>query len=204
MPNPPSKRGKARPKKIRNLNPPEQQIVYRGPTKVPRALAEISTITTYVSWAPTLVTSSGSGLANPVFSDDISTANDYSSFSPVWDEYRVLALEVQYQPYNRYNQTLSVTHATDVAPGFVLIDRDDGTATASLALASNYESARFVNLSSPFKCSVKMAGVEDAGYLTTTSTVARQWIKYYFEALGASHSYGLVHQFALVQFRGRN
>jgi hypothetical protein len=155
----------------------------------------------FVSWAPTNISASG-GVVNTVFSDDIASANDYASFAAIWDEYRVLQMEVHYVPFNRYN--LQLSNVDVIGPCFVLVDRDDGTATASMALASNYESADLKSLCDPFKKRVNMASVEDAQFTTTTTTVARNWIKLYGTGFTSSVVFGTIHQFALVQFRGRN
>lgn len=181
------------------MNPSDAVINYRGPVRVPLAMQERDTVTTYVSWAPSSLVTSAGGIINTVFDDNISTANDYSSFAAVWDEYRVLALKIEYRPISRYSSTLQ-----PLFPGYVLVDRDDSTAIASAALASNYSSSKLVMLSDPFSHQIKMGGVEDAQFTTTASPVARNWIKLRFDNSTVSATVGVVHQFALVQFRGRD
>ena len=196
---PSNRKTKRQKNKGSNTNPADSVIVYNGPVKAPRAAAERATISTYVSWAPTTLVTSAGGVINTVYSDDISTANDYASLAAVWDEYRVLAMEIRYCPITRYTGTLN-----PLFPGFVLIDRDDATAIASASLAANYESADLVMLTDPWKKVVKMGGVEDAQFTTTATPVARSWIKLRFDNSTVSASVGVVHQFALVQFRGRD
>jgi len=183
-------------------NPSESVIEYNGPIdSFPAMRGERTLSTKFVSWAPIALISTGGGLYNTVFPIDLGTANDYASLAAVYDEYRVLGAHMKYLPVNRYNRTA----AEAIGPGFVVLDHDDGTALASLALASNYESAKFVNLSDPWKSApIRMHSIENAVFTTTATPVTRQWIKPYFEALGATKTYGNIFVTAIVQFRGRD
>lgn len=205
MPNPPNakmpaKTTKAKKSKRISTNPPESQIVYNGPLVLSRGPEERHTTTVWMTYGPSTLVSSGSGVINSVFSNDPSGYNDWSSFAAVWDEYRVLGMTVHYAPYNRYNQSLSII----VGPVFLFIDRDDGTVQTTEALALNYESVKMKNLADPWKITAKMAGVAEATFITTATPVANLWIKSYASGLTNSITYGKTYISALVQFRGRN
>jgi hypothetical protein len=184
----------------RITNPPESALVYRGPLSLPRQNQERHTTTVWMTYGPNNLQATVGGVINTVVSNDPTGYNDWSSVSAVWDEYRVLGMKMIYYPYNKYNEPTS----TVVGPVFLVLDRDDGVAVASEALAINYESVKMKGLNEKWTFEGKMAGVTEATYITTASPVANMWIKTRADGVTISHSYGRYYIAALVQFRGRN
>jgi len=151
---------------------------------------------------PDTIQASAGGIVNNVFGDDPSAASwsDWAGLVAVWDEYRVLAMQLMFVPINKYNRASTDT----IQPIIVIIDRDDATAVGSEALAMNFESHSVHCGSETWTKSVKMAGVEDAVFLTTATTVPSMWIKLYSAGNSASVVLGKIYTTALVQFCGRN
>lgn len=194
------KKANGRARMLASVNPDESVVIYRGPSTLPMGASERACITTVLHYGTAAVTSNGSGFAAFSLSDDPSGFVDWSHIAAAWDEYRVLALTMNYVPYNQYNTPT----ATVVSSMFTVIDRDDATALTTEAAALEYESLKVFYLGRPFKRVVKMASIEDASFITTASPVARNWIKGAGSGLTASTSYGKYWLTVLIQCRGRN
>lgn len=192
---------KTKKKSQNNINPKENVVVYKGPLTLPLGSQEREMITTVLHYGPTALISSGAGLISVVVSDDPAGFVDWSHLSAVYDEYRVLGFTVNYMPLNRYNTATT----TIVGPIYTVIDRDDGTALTTEAQALEYESVKQVYLGKPWKREIRsMTSIEDATFITTATTVPRNWFKIVGSAMSNTITYGRYYITALVQFRGRN
>lgn len=177
---------------------PATSVVYRGPVERPRDRSGLDTHTVLVS-AQEFISSSAGGVMQEVFSDDLTGFGDISRFQDIYDEMRVLGLQVEYYPNNRYSKTTTICR-----PVITVVDRNDATVLASYSDACNASSSRVDSLEDPWVRDCKMNGIEDAQFLTTaTLTAARNFVKIYADGLSASTEYGFVQLKCLVQFRGR-
>jgi hypothetical protein len=136
----------------------------------------------------------------------------WTSFSTVYDEFRVLAMEAEYFPNNRYSKATVIC-----TPGVGVIDRDSNAPLGSFSQAFGYASARIFSLEDPWtdrkeyvgssvpSMKYKMVGTEESLWVTTAvpAPATHPAIKFYFSGLSASTQYGMLLQRALVQFRGR-
>jgi len=191
-----AKGGKRRP----SVNPSEDVIVYRGPLKLPQGLQERQKMTTVLHFGP-IVMASAAGLVNFVIADDPSGFVDWGNLAALWDEFRVLGFTFNYEPFDRYNQSTTIT----VGPIFTVIDRDDATLLTTEAQCLEYESLKVFNMADPFKREIRsMTSVEDATFITTASPVGRTWFKAVGSGVATTTNFGKYWIDILVQFRGRN
>ncbi len=178
---------------------------YQGPTRLPKGFGQNDLMTTQINNQGTMQTSS-SGLLNTVFDwyAQASSSGDWSSFLALYTEYRVLSMEVEFIPWNKYNQALAPT--VNLAPMYSVVDRTSSAPLTTAASAIDYESMEVHEPSERFRRSVKMNSLEEAQWIAASSvpgTGARCYIKLY--SSGNANSLN-VYDFVcrtIVQFRGR-
>jgi hypothetical protein len=145
------------------------------------------------------LTSSAGGVVSNVFTTNPNTAINWSSFAGIYDEYRVLALHIEYLPSNRYNKS----NATLVAPGYIVIDTDDTGAITVRNDAATYTSKKFVSLEMPWSMTYRMSTTENSQFITTASPISTSCFKLFFDNLTAAAFWGSVALTYVVQFKGR-
>jgi hypothetical protein len=158
--------------------------------------------------ATAALSSSVGGIINTVVSSSPNTFANWSSYSAIYDEFRVLGMQLEYFPSNRYSKVTTIC-----MPGIGVVDRSDSTTLSSASIL--YESTRQLSLEDPWTdrseyrgssvpaLKIHMDGAEEGQWLSTTSTAASLFIKLYFSGLTASSQYGVYYVRALVQFRGQ-
>jgi hypothetical protein len=176
--------------------PATKTITYNGPIRLVSADAEQSLHSLQLV-NEFQITSSGAGIINNVFPSSPNGCADWSSLALVFDEYRTLGFRVEFYPDNRYSKT-----TTNCTPLLCVIDRDNAAALTTYTLGAQYESCMFVSIEDPWKREVKMNGIEDSGFVNTTSPAPTFYMKLYGQNLSVSTGYGLVIIRYLVQFRG--
>lgn len=177
--------------------PPSSQTIYAGPIVRPADRSESdlhSVLLTYTEF----LSSDGAGVMKPIYSDDVSGYADWASFAAVYDEYRALGLRVEYFPDNRYSKTTTICR-----PLITALDRNDATVLASYSTAVAYASATKESLEDPWVREIRMNGVEDAEFVTTSTPAAKNYFKAYASGLSATVEYGMIVLYCLVQFRGK-
>lgn len=178
-------------------HPSANVTIYKGPIIDPQDRQESDMIETVLSFTDVL-DSNGAGAILDVIGNDPAASGDFSSFSNIYDEYRVLGERLEFFPYNRYSKT-----TTTCVPIIVVKDRNDSLALASYSAALQYSSAVKRSLEDPWVEQMKMNGIEDAGFVNTASTSANRWYKFYGDGLTTSTNYGRYFFYLRVQFRGR-
>lgn len=158
--------------------------------------------------ATAALSSSAAGVINTVVSSSPNTFANWSAYSAIYDEFRVLGMQLEYFPANRYSKTTTVC-----IPGIGVVDRNDSTTLSGPSIL--YESTRQLSLEDPWTdrseyrgssvpaLIIKMNGAEEGQWLSTGSTAANLYIKLYFSGLTVSTQYGVYYVRALVQFRGQ-
>lgn len=192
-----SRKTKASKRARMELSP--SSIVYTGPIIPPTAKGELDTHTQLIGYTA-LLQSSGAGQITTYFVNNISAATDWASLASLYKEYRVLAIKVDYMPYNRYSKATSTT----TTPAIIAVDRSGNTTTpSSYDELMQYSSAQKKSLEDPWSFSCKMSGTEEAQFRPTTSTAPGFGFKFYSDSLSLSTTYGRYFFYWLVQFRGR-
>jgi len=195
----PSNKKKSRGKKrAGRVNPPANVTIYKGPFKLPGAKQENRTETIELK-SLIVVSSSGAGVIDQVVDNNPSGYQDWSSVAALWDDYRALALLIEFFPYNRYSKT-----TTGCKPLYQVIDRDSVGALASVNAAIQYESCERKSIEDPWSRGAKMLDVLDSQFVTTASPAATFAIKHYQNGYTISTSYGELLITLLIQVRGRN
>jgi hypothetical protein len=196
--------------KVPRAGPSQTTLAYSGPTWDMGAPSNKNMVVVPLLYYTNL-TSSVAGVANPVLDQTMGNYGGFSDYVVLYDEYRVLSMQAEFFPVNRYSKT-----TTSCYPGFGAVDRDSNGPFLSLGAPSTYSSARLMSLEDPWAdprvykgnvqtpISWKMDGVNDATWITTAAPIAstKPSIKFYFQNLTASTTYGILYSRVLVQFRG--
>lgn len=185
-------------------------LMYNGGVMIPRSKMQ-ETITPFNMFFETQLTSSSVGTIATVYTNDPTNCLEWSTISGPFEEFRVLAFELEFFPSNRYSKTTTVC-----MPGVGVIDHAGTGALASLAAGFAHESCRVLSLEDPWTSRRdfagnksppliwNMMGAEEAVWTGTQSTLSNSAIKLYFTGLSNSTVYGMVLLRFLVQFTGRD
>lgn len=144
------------------------------------------------------VTTDGSGLLQTVISNTASSAQNWSSYSAVFDEHRVLAMSVQFEPLHAVGGTTQ----SYWAPIAHVTDRSDAIPLTGYSLAERYESHRKSPGSARFAQKWNMSSVDEAEFRPTNSTNPNAWVKFYSSGNSLSFTVGRLDVRLVVQFRG--
>ncbi len=196
----------AKKKKAKSNGPPQVPVTalsYNGPLTLPRSLTEKNVSDVRQINNAGQVASSAAGVINTVFDwySQASTPADWASLQNLWQEYRILSMEIELIPWNKYNQPTT----TVCAPMYTVVDRANNTPLASLAGAIDYESCVATEPSTKVRRSVKMDSVEEAHFVAIGSapaTASRAYIKLFSSGNATSTTYYDFVARVMVQFRG--
>ncbi len=187
----------------KQIDVPPNQLVYRGPSRLPSEAAQNDVAVVQINNSGTITTSAGGQVATVFDSySQASTPTDWTQLAQLYTEFRILSMEVEFAPWNKYNQP-----TTNVLPPvFSVIDRANNTPLGSVAQAIAYTSSKIHEPSTHFIRTVKMNGSGEADWTpvgSTPPTDDRMYLKLY--CTGASNSINLYDFFTkvIVQFRGR-
>lgn len=190
-------------------------LVYTGPIRTVSDKQETQ-INTIVLVEDAAVNSSSGNITSTFAFLDPSGCVDWANAIAVWDEYRVLGLEVVYTP-NSANALNTNSAALLYAPIYTVIDRDSNSALTSYAQAANYASMQTHVLDQKFSTTYKMkalntvlnatAAVGGEGVFLSTQKVAlvtnSGCIKWFASGLTTAGNYGRVTAYYRIQFRGK-
>jgi len=191
------KKSKGRgPKFFRELPPTANS--YNGPVLSPADKADQDCYTIVLS-SPVAVTASAGGVIDTVVNDDPTGYTDYASLNLLFHEYRVLAMEAKYVPFNKFDPS----GTTAQGPFMHGVDRESAGLFGSYAAALAHPNVKVGHTGSNWSTTVKMSNSEEANFVSLTTPIAKHWIKYYATGLTNNHQYGLLFVRLRVQFRGR-
>jgi len=179
---------------------------YVGPIVSPRALSGNDTIIRTLTTAGNFTSDAG-GEIKFVAQSDPTGLSDWSNLSAAYDRYRVLGIEVMYEPHSMYNPFGLATGTSIIRqPISVVSDLDDTSALTSHSGAAQYATHRFHNLARPFRHEVRANGKLLMQYNTTASSPPVQMaIKAYAgTGLSGTTTYGIYIVRMLVQFANAN
>jgi len=168
-------------------------IWYKG--KIPVNNAESGTLVT-LRGATQLTTGAG-GQVLLVENVDVTAYDNFSEYSTVFQEYRVLGVRYEYHPNNLANTTAfyggllvhSILH-TAISP-------TPGTASQ----AFSYGDAKVGSAVRPFTREWRMTEVDEAKWLDVTNSGTHKGIMLFLDQATAAYPYGVLFKTALVQFR---
>lgn len=194
-------RNKRRPRKGSRRDPSGMPIVpttanaYFGPVN-PIRFSETLDVRLEILRLDTDIVASGSGVVANVFGSNPTAYSNWTQFSATYDEYRVLALQVHYEPYNKYKA------APNTSPCYVVSDRADATPLTSYANALEYSSVDCLNTAQSWTKSIKMNGTDESQFIPIGTGTSTLYIKIWASILTFSTAIGRTSASVLVQFRG--
>jgi len=190
-------------------------MVYKGPV-IKKDELQSSDLHTQVLVYDIQLSSTGTGTIVAVFPfESPASAVDWSSAVALYDEYRTLAMEIDYVPNSE--DCLSPTNNTNMYfPVYSVIDRDSNAALTSYSVATQYASCVPHTLTKKWRVKMNMEGLS-VGNATGSSIVTGEglWlncaeppsvcgsIKLFASGLTNSVAYGRIIIRYRVQFRGR-
>lgn len=144
------------------------------------------------------VTTDGSGALATVISNSPVQAQNWLSYAATFEEHRVLAFRVEFDPLWIAGGSTAAT----LAPIASVVDRTDSTALTGYGLAERYSSHKKTPGQKRFHQLVTMTGTEESDFHPTSAPTANNWIKFYSSGNTASLTIGRLNVVLLIQFRG--
>lgn len=184
----------------------ESALVYRGPTRVSTGNNTALTTTCLVrTSAP--AGNATTGMYLDTGTEGITGCNDWSNFASVYDEYRVLALEVTYVPnYDANYATGGLTQAVGAVGMYhdnVVRVSGGVTTFVSLADVCTNPSWQIWHTGTRAKWTWKATGTEEMQFYPVASAVRTGSIAGWIPGAASTSNYGTIFVSHVVQFRGR-
>jgi hypothetical protein len=194
----PSRKQKGEKRKSKGTNPSADAMTYRGPLRLPGSRLQMSLTTVMLGYNASL-TSNGSGVVSQVWGLNVSLFDLYTSFTTLYDEFRLLSATLLFVP----NASGATVSSVAYAPLAIVLDRDSTTALTGYPNAVDYDSFKVRPINDTLRAaSYRMAAQPDAAFITS-STTSVAWFKMYATGLTASTTYGQVFVESLWQGRAR-
>lgn len=182
------------------MEPNESAQVYKGPIILKNMKEEAELYTVPLRFTGTVASTAG-GLIDAYYSSDPNSyaLAEWTALSGLYGEYRVLGMQMDFAPYNRYSKSTTIC-----TPLLVYSDRESPTSsTGSYQTAMSHESCRILTLEDPWKHKIKMMNADESQFISTTGTLVKFAIKFYADGLSVSTTYGRSFVVLLIQFRAR-
>lgn len=182
----------------KELSPSCSKYSLKSAAQLQREGSSGSFLATFRLGLDAAATSDGSGILATVYGNSPSSAQNWSGYAGVFDEYRVLAHIVKFEPLRATGGSTQ----TFWAPIAHVVDRSDATALTGYGLAERYDSHHKAPGQTRWSSSWVMNSIEEAPFVSTASPASNSWIKVYSSGNSASFTLGRVDVVYIVQFRG--
>jgi len=187
--------------KRKSDNPSTAANRYTGPIRIPESQTQNQVVPVQM-YQEVAVTTNGSGVAAPVVVLSLASFDEYTNFSAVYDEWRLIGAEVEYVPLSTV-PTASLTAGTTSSGNMVLcVDRDSSGNLTSQASGTAQAGITFNPFTRSGKIIYRIESSDESIFLSTTSGV-QAWFKLYAASLANTQTYGTLFVKGLWQFRGR-
>jgi len=181
-----------------STNPPSSALIYNGPVFTPSDRIQDDRITRVLCVTGPLVSTVG-GVIATALTNNPSPSPDFAAYATSYEEYRVLAAEVEYVPnYENFINTGTLLLQSALAYN---LSRDFTAIPGSLGNVLSDPSAVLTNSQSRFRIYGNMSGTYDAQWQLTTTPVPTFAFQIYSSGLSASATYGFYTVRIRVQFR---
>jgi hypothetical protein len=174
-------------------------LEYRGPIVTQRDRDNSNYIEVVLGEGVGMSSSAGGVINNVISLDNPSSSSDWSSYANLFDEYRVLGVDIRFQPQNKYGKSALTPICV---PLNMVVDRDSSGPLTSSGQAANYASWKLVTLENLWMDKWRMKGTREAVFVTTASPASTGAFLFYASGLTASTLYGVIQVMYRVQFRG--
>jgi len=184
-------------------NPPATSLSYRGPGfsrgQLPLAVVPLTWTITFQSTAL--------GNLNVSIDTDPRSAGEWSLPAGLYQDFRVLALNIRYCPFQHYYQTTTPVNAAPLI-WWPLHAATNSSSPATFDAASQISGCRLKSSDTPHSMTIRMNGSDESQWIDITSAApAGVWgrigVTSGTGALTPSVNIGLVIVTLMVQFRGR-
>lgn len=196
-----SKAGKQSQKGNNAAGPPSSVVKYTGTIRGKGVDGTVNdAIVETMSFAQ-FATGSSVGLQNYQTATNISNCGDWSSFVAVYDECRILGIELDWFPNTGAGST-SVAHSAGLAVS--THSPINPFPFTSISTMSDYAWKPF-HTGKPLKLVWKMDSTEEAQFVPTSGVVSQGALGFWapYATTTASNAYGMIVVSFKVQFRGR-
>lgn len=177
-----------------------RELVYTGPIHLRSGGLDSRITRANMCFSSNASSSAGGKFDGAWITSQATSCTDWSSFAAVYQEYRVVAMEVKW--LNRYNNTYNAT----AAPGFgamaVYHIPTIPTATSIDEVVQN-SNHKLWNTGRPLTMQWRARGTEEMAWMTTATSSSHGGIQVYAEGASASTLYGCWILTFTVEFRGR-
>lgn len=196
-------RTRAQKRTTRRSSTPGLSLSYSGPIRLNTFDGQDSKpIKANLSYSFLMTSSAGGVLANIIRGPGLLSTSDWLFYADLYQEYRVLGMELQYMPY--FNGTYSAT-VTQGSGATDVVHTPLTTPPSSLDEVVQHVTWSPFKTSSGFKKHWRMFGVEESTFsdVANAATVNHGGITFYCDNLSANTDYGRGVVTYLVEFRGR-
>lgn len=198
---PRSSKNKKVSRKSRNDSETSQKAISFNTRKIPRILAsgrQEDRVTTLPLGDDFTIVSDSSGLVQTVQSCTPIGCGNWSSYVSTFDEYRVLAVQFEFEPIIAVGGSSTLFYA----PIAHIFDRDSVGPLTSYALASRYGSWGEAPGQRRWKKLISMKSPEEATFVSMATTKTLGWLQLYSSGNNPSTGLGRMKMTVFVQFRG--
>lgn len=186
-------------KNKRNRSPRETSV-YRGPIHLPAGALDLRTTRINIAYKVNFSTNGSGVIAGYYSTSDVTSASDWTSLAGLFQEYRVLGMEMAYQNAN------NKTYVSTLLPAYGKLGVYHNPVTSSPAnldeVVQNVDNIN-VHTGAPFKVQWKARGFEEMQFLPITTTNTEGGFRYYLDQGTVSKLMGFAYLTFLVEFRGR-
>lgn len=169
---------------------------YRGPVKIPGRDNQTLVYKTNQVYSTASNTSAG-GVYDLVFGNSPAVLSNWTALSAEWNEYRVLGLELVYEPIKNVSAWAYGTANT-------VVDHDVSSALGGVNAATQHESFMEFSMFRRWSRKARACGVEEMDFIVTTSPSATFYIKVYSDGNATIQTIGRFYLYYLIEFRGKN
>jgi len=180
-----------------------QSLMYRGPIRLPTGDGlDQRVVKQNLSLTQTFTSSAGGTLAGFISGADVSACPDYITLQTIYQEFRILGIEMKWIPYfdGSWNSTVTPS-AGAAAVAHVPLSASPVTVSG----VTEYPTWRSFSSSKTMTINWKMRGVEESPFIDTSapSGANHGGLIWYIDNLSATKVYGRVVYTFLVEYRGR-
>lgn len=179
---------------------PDKELHYSGPIHLRSGGLDQRITRVNLNFSNNAMSSSGGKFDGAWVTSQVTSSTDWSSFANVYQEYRVVAMEVKW--LNRFNSTYTST----ISPGFgAMAVYHVPTVPTAVSIDEVVQNAnhKLWNTGRPLTIQWRARGTEEMAWMTTASSASHGGIQVYAEGCTASTLLGCWILTFTVEFRGR-
>ncbi len=178
----------------------DQELHYSGPIHLRSGGLDALITRANLCFSSNATSSSGGKFDGAWLSSQVTSCTDWTAYSSVYQEYRVVAMEVRW--LNRFNETYS----SSISPGFgAMAVYHIPTVPTAISIDEVVQNSnhKLWNTGRPLTMEWRARGTEEMAWITTSTSSSHGGIQVYAEGCTASTLLGCWILTFTVEFRGR-